>query len=186
MKAVRVVRWIPFWLALAGCSAHPPLPTVEVVELERFMGDWYVIAHIPASVEKEAFNGVESYELGADGRTVRTTYTFREGSFDGPVKVLEPTGYVEDTRSNATWGMRFFWPFWSEYLVTYLADDYSATIIGRTARDYVWIMARSPGISNERYDALVAEVGRQGYDTSELRRVPHRWPDAAIRVGSAR
>ncbi|MCA8941704.1 MAG: lipocalin family protein [Planctomycetes bacterium] len=182
MNVRRLLSWIPGWLLLSGCSSHPPLPTVDSVDLERFMGDWYVLAHIPASVEREAFNGVESYRLGDDGRTVETTYTFRKGGFDGAVEVLQPTGYVENTATNATWGMQFFWPFWSEYLISYLADDYTATIIARTARDYVWIMARSPEIDAERFDALVAEVGRQGYDVSKLRRVPQRWPDPGFPV----
>ena len=31
---------------LASC-ARPPLKTVPKVDLPRFMGDWYVFAHIP-------------------------------------------------------------------------------------------------------------------------------------------
>jgi len=153
------------------------MPTVERVDLPRFMGDWFVIAHIPASAEAEAHNGVESYRLERDGRSVATTYAFRDGGFAGPVEVLRPRGYVEDVATNATWGMQFLWPFWAEYLVTWLAEDYSATIIGRSARDYVWIMARSPRIDAALYDELVKEVKRQGYDPSRLRRVPQQWPD---------
>jgi apolipoprotein D and lipocalin family protein len=162
---------------VSGCASYPPLPTVDSVELPRFMGDWYVIAHIPASSEADAFNGVETYRLEEDG-TIATTYAFRRGAFDGPIEVMEPNGVVYDTETNATWGMQFFWPFRFEYLITYLDEEYSTTIIGRTARDYAWIMARSPDVSSERYSALVAELGRQGYDTSLLRRVPQQWPDA--------
>jgi|GEM_PF-4092564 len=34
-------------LWLAACANQPPMETVEHVDLERYMGDWYVIAHIP-------------------------------------------------------------------------------------------------------------------------------------------
>ena len=164
-------------LCLGGCSSHPLLPTVARVDLQRFMGDWYVVAHIPAGKEADAYNAVESYALAADGRTIETTYAFRDGGFDGPVEVLRPNGVVRDRETNARWGMQFFWPFRFEYLITWLDADYQTTIIGRSKRDYAWIMARRPDLAEAEYQELVAELGRQGYDLSELRRVPQRWPD---------
>ena len=52
------------------------LETVGYVDLNRFMGDWYVIANIPTFIEKGAVNAIESYELDSKGR-VKTTFTFR-------------------------------------------------------------------------------------------------------------
>jgi apolipoprotein D and lipocalin family protein len=140
------------------------------------MGPWFVLAHIPVSSEKEAFNAVESYELRDDGK-IATTYVFRDGGFDAELETLRPVATVRDEQTNATWGMQFLWPFSAEFLISYLDDEYETTIISRTARDYVWIMARSPDVGEERLRELVAEVERQGYDISELRYVPHRWPD---------
>ena len=172
------MRFVAFALLLAatGCSTMTgtPLKTVGFVNLDKFMGDWYVIACIPTFVEKEAYNAVESYRRRPDG-AVQTTFTFRKGGFDGPLKRYTPTGFVRDKHSNAVWGMQFIWPFKAEYLVTYLADDYSATIISRNKRDYVWIMARTPRIPETDYARLVALVGEQGYDVARLRRVPQRW-----------
>jgi apolipoprotein D and lipocalin family protein len=163
-------------LWLSACSSHPPLPTVDAVDLPRFMGAWYVVAHIPASSEAAAHNAVESYRLKPDG-TIATTYAFRHGGFDGPVEVMQPSAVVRDTETNATWGMRFSWPFRFEYLITWLDPDYETTIIGRTSRDYAWIMARRPDLPEARLQELIVELGRQGYDVSAVRRVPHRWPD---------
>lgn len=163
-------------LLLAACASHPPLPTVERVDLERFMGEWYVVAHVPAGAEREAYNGVESYRLREDGR-IATTYAFREGGFDGPLEVLEPVGRVRDRETNATWGMRFFWFYEAEYLIAWLDENYQETIVARTARDYAWIMTRDPDPSEERLAALEQELAAMGYDLSKLRRVPQRWPD---------
>lgn len=162
---------------IAGCAASlPPLRTVERVDLKRFMGTWYVIAAIPTFIETDAFNAVESYRLDADG-TVDTTFTFRRGAFDGPLKTYNPRGFIVDTNSNATWGMQFIWPIKAEYLITHLSDDYGQTVIGRNKRDYVWIMARSPQIPEADYERIVAELAAQGYDVTKLRRVPQRWPE---------
>jgi len=51
---------IPLMLMFAACSTTPDIPVAERVDLERFMGDWYVIANIPTSAEKGAHNAVES------------------------------------------------------------------------------------------------------------------------------
>jgi len=163
--------------ALFGCQAvnHTPLGTVDYVDLERFMGDWYVIASIPTFLEKDAFNAVESYRLTERGH-VATTFTFRQGSFDGPVKRYTPTGFVSDTKSNAVWGMQFLWPFKADYRVIHLNADYSVTVIGRSRRDYVWIMARTPTIPEADYRAIVRMVASRGYDTATLRKVPQSWP----------
>ena len=58
------------------------MPTVAKVDLPRFMGDWYVIANIPTFIETGAHNAVESYALAEDG-SIETTFTFRDGAFDG-------------------------------------------------------------------------------------------------------
>jgi apolipoprotein D and lipocalin family protein len=163
---------------LSACATPQPLPTVDRVDLARFSGDWYVLAHIPASLEKDAFNAVESYRVDDDG-SIATTYTFREGSFDGPERRYTPRGFVRDRSTNATWGMQFVWPIRMEYLVIYLDEAKGVTIVGRTKRDYVWIMARRPEIPEDEYRKLVAFVAERGYDPALLRRVPHRWPKPA-------
>ena len=159
---------------LGGCATHKPMDTVEYLDLERFMGGWYVIASIPTFIERNAFNAVESYSMDQAGR-ILTRFTFREGGFDGELKEFNPVGFVTDEQTNATWGMQFVWPIKADYRVVYLDDQYSLTVIGREARDYVWIMARQPGIDPYRYRELTRLIDELGYDTAELRQVPQRW-----------
>ncbi|MGI9225323.1 MAG: lipocalin family protein [Woeseiaceae bacterium] len=162
-------------IILAGCAAKgPEMTTVDYVDIDRFMGSWYVIANIPTFLEKEAYNAVETYSLNEDG-TIATNFTFRKGGFDGKVKEYNPKGFILDEESNALWGMRFVWPIKADYRIVYLDEDYTQTIIGRQDRDYVWVMARTPTISDADYDALVTVVESLGYDMSKLQRVPQRW-----------
>jgi apolipoprotein D and lipocalin family protein len=162
-------------LLAAGCAsapARPPIPTVPRVDLPRYMGDWYVIAHIPTFIERSAYDAVESYALASDG-TIATTFTFRAGAHDGPAKRYTPTGFVRDTVNNSTWGMQFLWPIKAEFLISYLDAGYTQTVIARNARDYVWIMARTPTIPEADYAAHVERLRSWGYDVANLRRVPH-------------
>ena len=159
----------------AGCAGNQaPLATVDYVDLDRFMGDWYVIANIPTFVEKGAHNALEQYALNEDGE-IETTFTFRKDSFDGELKTHTPVGFVRDTETNAEWGMQFIWPIKADYRVVYLDDEYTQTIIGRNKRDYVWIMARTPQISDADYDRLISLVADMGYDLAEIEKVPQQW-----------
>jgi len=165
---------------ITGCSSNglTPIATVDHVDLPRFMGDWYVIAHIPAFLERDAYNAVESYRLLDDGR-IATTFSFNDGGFNGRRRTYAPTGFIVDHTSNAVWGMRFIWPIKADYRIVYVDTDYRQTIIGREKRDYVWIMARAPQIPAKDMQALVGLIAAQGYDTSKLRHVPQHWPDRA-------
>jgi apolipoprotein D and lipocalin family protein len=161
---------------LVGCqsAALPPLETVARVDLDRFMGDWYLIAHIPSFPERKAWNAVESYRLNPDG-SIATTFTFREDGFEGEEKVMTPTGFVQDKQTNATWGMQFIWPIQADYRITYLSPDYGITVIARQKRDYVWVMARAPKIADADRAEVEAHVKGLGYDLARLRYVPQRW-----------
>ena len=157
---------------MSGCQSPSPIGTGASIDIDLFMGDWYVIACIPTFIETEAYNAVESYARG-EGNRIKTTFTFNKGGFDGPLKEYNPTGFVSE-ESNALWGMQFIWPIKAEYRIVYLDDDYTRTIIGRSKRDYVWIMARTPEIPDDDYQQLVDIIAAEGYDISQIRKVPQK------------
>jgi apolipoprotein D and lipocalin family protein len=133
-----------------------------------------VIANIPTFLERNVYNAVESYRLDPDG-SIATTFTFREGGFDGPEKRMTPRGFVGEHPSNAIWGMQFIWPIKADFRIVYLTPDYGQTVIGRNARDYVWIMARTPAIPEADSQSILAFLAGQGYDVTRIQRVPQRW-----------
>jgi apolipoprotein D and lipocalin family protein len=174
MPLARRAGAVTLMLMLTACSSAPTIPVAGKVDLERFMGDWYVIANIPTRMEKGAHNAVESYRLDTDG-TIATTFKFREDAFDGPERVMRPRGFVRDHESNAVWGMQFIWPIKAEYLIAHVDPDYTETIIARSRLDYVWIMARTPEIPAADFERLKRQVADLGYDMSKLQVVPQRW-----------
>jgi apolipoprotein D and lipocalin family protein len=166
---------VPLMVLMQGCQTMKPIQTVSHVDLQRFMGDWYVIASIPTFLEKGAHNALESYHLMPDG-TIATTFTFNKDSLEGPLKTYTPRGFVRDTESNAVWDMQFIWPFKAEYRIVYLKDDYTQTIIGRTKRDYLWIMARTPSIPASELESLLKFVEKLGYERAKVQMVSHQLP----------
>lgn len=161
---------------MTGCATVAPPPTVEKVDLQRFMGDWYVLGGILTSFEKGAHNAVETYRLDDRGR-IPTTYTFRRGAFDGPQKTYNNMAFVHDRETFAEWRIQFLWPFRFPYLVVFLDPAYEVTAVGTDDRKYLWIMARTPQIGDDRYQAVLARVKELGFDVGKIVSVPQRWPD---------
>jgi apolipoprotein D and lipocalin family protein len=164
-----------FALLAAACGStpeRPPLTLAPKVDIQRFMGDWYVIANIPTFLEKGAHSAMDSYRLEADG-SIFTTFSFRADSFEGAQKSYTSRGFVAGG-NGAIWGMQYIWPIKADYRIAYIADDYATTIVAREKRDYVWIMARTPTISQEQLAKLKAMVGTLGYDTALIQMVPQK------------
>ncbi|MCG8392815.1 MAG: lipocalin family protein [Pseudomonadales bacterium] len=172
------MRWILLTVSLIMLQAckTTPAESIQVADnlnLDRFMGDWYVIANIPTPPEKGAHNAIESYRRVGPYK-VATTFTFYEGSFNGEFKRMTPTGFVSKDNP-AIWGMRFIWPFKADFRVLYVDPDYQTTLIGRQKRDYLWIMARQPHISDSTFAQLKAIARDRGYDLANLQTVPQQW-----------
>jgi len=168
-------------VCVAGCQSAPtrPLPLAQSVDLDRFMGDWYVIASTPTFIDRKAEDAVESYRRDADG-SIATTYTFRNGSLGTQLSRYTPRGFVHPGTGNAVWGMQFVWPIKADYRIAWLAPDYSRVVIAREKRDYAWIMARTPSIPEAQVDEMYEFLRANGYDTATLRRIPHA-PQGAAR-----
>ncbi|MFN7728727.1 MAG: lipocalin family protein [Bdellovibrio sp.] len=152
----------------------PPQPTVEHVEIPRFMGTWYVIATIPTMFETGAHNAVETYTWNESENRVDVDFRFRKDAFDGKEKAIPQKGFIYNQTTKAEWRIQPFWPLSFAYLIVDLAPDYSDTIIGVPNRKYVWIMARQPQMQADRYQALVTKVQTLGYDISKLILVPQQ------------
>lgn len=184
----RLLSFLAIFFAMvfaSGCSSHPPLPTPEYVDLERFMGRWYVLGYTPILVDEQAHNAIEHYRLDENNK-IQTTYQFRDGGFDGELKTYTPVGWVHDKSTNAQWRMQFIWPFRSDYIILHLAEDYSRTIVVHPSRKYAWIMQREPEISDQEYETMLEILEAEGVDRRRITRLPQDWSTEAERMKTLR
>lgn len=142
------------------------------VDVERFMGTWYVHGYTPTSLDPEAHDATETYEMGKKGK-ILTTYRFRKGGPDGPWKTYRPKGWVHNEETGSEWRMRFFGVFTAPYYILYVSPDYTETVVGHPGKELAWVMTRSPVVSEEAYERLRQELVRRDYVLDTLRRVPH-------------
>jgi apolipoprotein D and lipocalin family protein len=137
------------------------------------MGDWYVQAGRFSFLEKDVFNGVESYTWNAKKNRIDIDFSYNQGSFTGPIKKAPQKGWVLDTNTNAWWKVSPLWPLKFDYLVIALADDYSWTAIGVPNEKYLWIMSREPHFSKDKTAEILKEIEGEGYDISNIVHVQH-------------
>jgi apolipoprotein D and lipocalin family protein len=164
----------------SSVSTHPKslkasLPHALFVDLDQYMGDWYVIACIPTPFETKATNAVESYTWNAKEDRIDVQYHHNEGRPDGPVRKYPQKAWVSDKNSNAEWKVQFFWPLKFSYRILDVASDYSWSLVGTESKNFVWILARRPHLDDEVLSELKEKLLSLGYDLNKLRKVPQIW-----------
>jgi apolipoprotein D and lipocalin family protein len=152
---------------LTSCKTEKrTLEPVDSLDINKFMGDWYVVGVIPNFIEKGAKNGLESYRLNDKGN-VEITYTLQK---NGKNKEMSAKGFIQN-EANTIWKVQFIWPIKFPYYVIDLEKNYEYTVIGLPNRKYVWIMSRDPQISDATYNQILARLDNKGYDISKIKRM---------------
>lgn len=174
---MNILKHIPLSLLclfLISCSKEsaPQQTLAKYVDLDRFMGKWYVHGHSPTFMDRKAFNATETYSLEEEGK-IATVYQYRKGSADGKLKTYKPKGTIYDTTTNAEWRMRFFGIINAPYYILYVDADYLYTVVGHPGKEMAWIMSRSPIIEETTYQKLKEELEKRDYELSAFRRIPH-------------
>ncbi|MEQ8934943.1 MAG: lipocalin family protein [Amphiplicatus sp.] len=161
-------------LALPACSSPPanrnaaiPLPLAPSVDINKYLGRWYEIARLPNGFEKNCEGVTADYSLRADGK-IKVVNTCREGAAAGELKIAQGRARIVDASTNAKLKVSFFGPFWGDYWILWLAEDYSLSLVGEPSGRYLWILSRTPTISDDVKAAALNRLQQFGYDTAAL------------------
>lgn len=151
----------------ADSDAERPVTTVPAVDLERYVGLWYEIAKIPNRFQKQCVRGTTAeYTLREDGRITVVNRCFKE---DGRADEAKGLAKVVDDTGNAKLKVSFVsflgWrPFWGDYWVIGLDEDYQWVVVGTPDRKYGWILARTPVLDEDTVEEIFSIIERNGYE----------------------
>lgn len=163
---------------VAACTASAPLAPMETVsrlDVERYAGTWHEVALYPNRFQQAcSMDTTATYTPQGQGRIgVRN----RCRRADGSEMAVEGVAEVVDPATNAKLKVSFLpaWLRWTgigrgDYWVLYLSPDYSVAIVGEPSREYLWILARTPTLPEQEYQALMPRIRAAGYDPQRLRR----------------
>ena len=155
---------VSFLALTAGCVSVPKVDNapVAVLDLNRYLGEWYEIARFDHSFERGVERAKAKYSLKDDG----TIEVVNSGIKDGKPKTAIGKGKTTDTPGLLR--VSFFGPFYADYRVMLIDKDYSHALVGSGSADYLWILSRTPRWPEAAKFELLAEAQRRGYDAGKL------------------
>ena len=156
---------VTFLFFTACSSKNPPLNTVEKVDLNKYLGKWYEIARYEHSFEENCKNVSATYSLTKDDKIKVinrcTDITTNEKS--------KATGIAYSTnKANSKLKVSFFRPFYGDYWILMLADDYSYAVVGSPSREYLWILSRDKNIDPKIKNMILGKLPKLGFPTKKL------------------
>lgn len=150
----------------SGCTGIPQgVKPVQDFELERYLGQWYEIARLDHSFERGLSQVTAQYSMEPDGsvRVINRGYDAQEGwkSAEGKAKFVGPQdeGHLK---------VSFFGPFYGSYIVFELDPDYQFAFVSGNTTSYLWLLSRTPVISESLRGAFIARAAELGFDVDQL------------------
>ncbi|MCQ2156012.1 MAG: lipocalin family protein [Bacteroidales bacterium] len=152
-------------LGLASCSCSGQKvdnSTVGSLDLYKYLGTWYEIARFDHSFERGLTYAKATYSVNTDG----TINVRNSGMKNGKYKVSKGKAKLTDTVGLLR--VSFFGPFYSDYRVMMLSDDYNYALVGSGNAKYLWILSRTPKVADDILTQILSTATSRGYDTSKL------------------
>ncbi len=154
-------------LVLTGCTGIPDgTEPVTDFELNRYLGQWYEIARLDHSFERNLDCVTASYSLRDDGgvRVINRGYNLTEQTWNE----AEGRAYFIDDENIGRLKVSFFGPFYGGYNVLELDEDYQWALVSGPNRDYLWILSRTPVMESAVEERLRQRAAELNFPTSEL------------------
>lgn len=148
----------------SGCDSAPKVDnsTVQNLDLNRYLGYWYEIARYDHPFERGMEYAMAHYTLRDDGKID----VLNTGIKDGRAK--DAKGIAKTTGVPGLLRVSFFGPFFGDYRIMMLDEDYQYVLVGGSNHKYLWILSRTPQLEEETKTLILAEAERRGYDTNQL------------------
>ena len=140
------------------------LEVVPHVELEKYLGKWYEIAHLPAKFQEGCNETTATYTLSKDGNIS----VLNQATKNGKIKQAKGKAKVVDKNTNAKLKVTFFWPFYGDYWIIKLGNNYDYSVVGTPNRKYLWILSRTPQMNDNLYSQIIEYVKSKGFEVNKL------------------
>ena len=147
-----------------GCSSHSTVDNSVSgdLDLDEYSGTWYEVARFDHTFERGLSFCKANYSLRDDGKVDVLNTGIKNG------KPKEAKGKAKLTDNPRVLRVSFFGPFYGDYRIMLLDDEYQWVLVGGSSDSYLWILSRTPKIEDAVRENILAEATRRGYDVSKL------------------
>lgn len=166
---------------IAGVQANSELQTVAQLDVSRYLGRWYEIAKFPNWFQKKCVSDTSAtYRLLSDG-TLEVLNQCRQqsGQMEQAMGQAKQVGGANSPKLQVRFAPAWMsmLPFvWGDYWVVDLDESYALAAVSEPARQYLWILSRTPHVDGARYEALLNRLRAQGLDVTRLEKTNHMAP----------
>lgn len=171
IRAKRALVVIASALWLAGC-----VPTVDFVDVERYMGQWYQVAAYETSFNKGLVAVTAEYTLLEDG-TVQVYNRGYKESFDGAVDEILGSASIVNTETNAELVVNFptvpfNFPFANYLIVVLDQEGYQYAAVTDPFKSTLFILSRTPQLDEGTYTNILESLQALKINTDRLLPTP--------------
>lgn len=163
----RLMALVPL-LLLTGCLGMPEgVRPIGDFELDRYLGTWYEIARLDHPFERGLTRVTAEYSMRADGgvRVVNRGYEASSGQW----KEADGKAYFVEGENLGYLKVSFFGPFYGSYVVFELDHaDYQYAFVSGPDTSYLWLLARTPTVSEEVVSRFLERAAALGFDTDAI------------------
>ena len=161
------------WLLLSGCLSVPDgVAPVQTFELDRYLGRWYEVARLDHSFERGLEAVTADYSLRDDGG-IRVINSGRDID-SGEIQQAEGKAYFVQDSTIGHLKVSFFGPFYGSYVIFELDQiDYQFAFVAGNSTDYLWLLARTPEVSQDLISQFEESALELGFDINKLIFVKH-------------
>ena len=148
----------------AGCESANKVDnsTVLSLDLNRYLGYWYEVARFDHFFERGTYYSMARYTMRDDGKIDVLNTGIKDG------RAEEAKGIAKTTDVPGLLKVSFFGPFYNEYRILMVDDDYQYALVGGHNHKFLWILSRTPQLDDATKANIVAEADSRGYDTNRL------------------
>tara|TARA_B110000503_G_C7025638_1_gene361709 strand:- start:347 stop:862 length:516 start_codon:yes stop_codon:yes gene_type:complete len=163
-RTLYVTAWLIF---LGACTGIPEgIEPVTGFDQQRYLGSWHEVARLDHSFERGLTKVSAQYSLRGDGtiRVLNRGLDEKTGEWSEAEGVAKFVG----TTDIAHLKVSFFGPFYGSYIVFELGDDYEYAFVSGFNTDYLWLLSRTPDVSDVLKADFIARAVEFGFDADEL------------------
>jgi apolipoprotein D and lipocalin family protein len=162
-------------LAAALAAAAPALAAApepqKPVNPSQYTGRYYEIARLPNTNQRNCHAPTYDWARGAKG-DMTISLTCRQGSPTGKASVRKANARIIDPATNAKMKVSFLGGIASaEYRVIDHSGDW--VLMGTSGGNYLWLLSRTPNLSEAARNAAVARAKALGYDVARFEYPKH-------------
>ncbi len=164
MKTI-FLSFVVLFLFTACSYKDPSIKSVQKVDLDRYLGSWYEIARYEHRFEKDCKNVIATYSI-KENKKIEVINSCTKITTNNKTEAIGEAYVVDNTNSKLK--VSFFWPFYGNYWIIMLDEDYSYAVVSEPSKKYLWILSRDKKLDENIKDNILKRLESLDYDLSKL------------------